>query len=132
MNSALSWILRLVPALILAQTLPFKLGGHPESKALFTTLTEKALGDGDLEALARLGTGGVELVAVILLVIPKFSRAGSILTIALMAGALASHVLFLGFAGSNGQLAALAAVALIISGIYLVWNPRGTPRSPSA
>lgn len=132
MNPALSWTLRLVPAAILAQTLPFKFSGHPESKALFSTLMEKTVGDGNLEALARLGTGGLELVAVILLIIPKFSRVGALLTIALMAGALASHALFLGFAGANGQLAFMAAVAVICSGIYLARTGRGTSRPPSA
>lgn len=132
MNPILSWILRLVPAVILAQTLPFKFGGHAESRALFTTLTEKALGNGNLEALARLGTGGLELVAVILLLIPKFGAAGAVLTIALMGGALVSHALFLGFEGGNGQLAAMAAVALVSAAILLVGSLRQRARPASA
>jgi hypothetical protein len=39
---------------------------------------------------------------------PKFSAKGAFRTIGTMAGAILSHAAFLGFAGSNGQLAAVA------------------------
>jgi uncharacterized membrane protein YphA (DoxX/SURF4 family) len=119
MNAPTAWILRLIPAVIMGQTLPFKFTGAQESKDLFATLTEKALGDPGLEAMARLGTGSVELIAIILLLIPKFSTKGALLTIGTMAGALVSHAAFLGFAGANGQLAAMAGVALVTPAIYL-------------
>ncbi len=119
MHPALNWILRLVPAALIGQTLPFKFSGHEQSVALFTDLTEKALGNPGLEAAARIGTGVVELVAVVLLLIPKTALIGALLTIGVMAGALASHVLFIGFAG-HGPLPALAAVALASAAIYVV------------
>ncbi|MDB4353954.1 DoxX family protein [Akkermansiaceae bacterium] len=124
MNAPTAWILRLVPVIIMAQTLPFKFTGAAESKALFATLTEKALGNPGLEAMARLGTGVVELIAIVLLLIPKFSQKGALLTIGTMAGALVSHVAFLGFSGMHGQLAGMAAVALIFSAVYLVLSRR--------
>lgn len=124
MNAPTAWILRLIPAVIMAQTLPFKFTGAAESKALFAILTEKALGDPGLEAMARLGTGTVELIAIVLLLIPKFSSKGALLTIGTMAGALVTHTAFLGFSGSHGQLAAIASVALITSAIYLVLSRR--------
>ena len=123
MHKALPWILRIVPAVILLQTLPFKFLGKQESVDLFTTLTTKALGNGELEALARIGSGVVELTAAILLLIPKFTHKGALLTAATMAGALGSHVLFLGFEGMAGQLAGMAVVALIFSIILIVKKP---------
>ncbi len=119
MNASTAWILRIVPAAMMATTLPFKFTGAQESKDLFSTLTEKALGNPDLESMARLGTGAVELIAIILLLVPKWSSKGALLTVATMAGALVSHVLFLGF-GGHSQLVTMAVIALITSAIFLV------------
>ena len=124
MNAPTSWILRIVPAVIIAQTLPFKFTGAADSKALFTTLAEKALGNPGLEALPRLGTGVMELIAIILLFIPKFSTKGALLIVGIMGGALIGHVAFLGFAGMHGQLAAMAVVALLTAGAYLILSRR--------
>lgn len=121
MTKALPWILRIVPALILFNTLPFKFLGKQESVDIFTTLTTKTLGNGDLEAFTRIGTGVVELIAGILILIPKFTSKGALIAAATMAGALMSHVLFLGFSGMAGQLASMAVVTLIFSGI-LLWK----------
>lgn len=123
MQKALLWVLRIIPAVILLQTLPFKFLGKPESVELFTTLTSKALGNGELEALARIGTGMVELVAAILLLLPKFTFKGALLTAGTMAGALVSHLLFLGFEGMAGELAGLAIVALIFSSMLIIKKP---------
>ena len=49
------WILRLVPALILLQTLYFKFTAQPESVRLFTVL--------GMEPYGRIGTGILELIA---------------------------------------------------------------------
>ena len=58
--------------------------------------------------------------------IPKFSAKGAFLTIGTMAGALVSHAAFLGFAGSNGQLAAMAGAVLITSASYLALSQRSS------
>ncbi|MGJ8695129.1 MAG: DoxX family protein [Verrucomicrobiaceae bacterium] len=128
MKPAVAWILRIVPAFIMGQTLVFKFLGAAESKALFTTLTEKALGNPGLETVARLGTGVAELVAVILLLIPGHTAKGALLTIGLMGGALASHVAFLGFAGTNGQLAVMAVIALLCAATYLALSRKASRR----
>ncbi|MDA7882174.1 DoxX family protein [Akkermansiaceae bacterium] len=120
MNPILSWALRLVPAIILAQTLPFKFSGAPESKEIFTKLTEKAFGNDSLEELMRIGTGALELVCVVLLLMPKFCKQGAVLTIFAMGGALMSHTIFIGFKGSHGTLAFLAFLALISCFVFLV------------
>jgi hypothetical protein len=59
------WVLRLVPAIILLQTLYFKFTAQPESVKLFTQI--------GMEPYGRIGTGILELIAAILLLIPRFT-----------------------------------------------------------
>ena len=120
MNPILSWALRLIPAIIMAQTLPFKFSGHEQSKEIFSLLTERAFGNNSLEALARIGTGVLELVCIILLLMPKYCHKGAILTILTMGGALLSHTLFIGFAGAHGTLAFLAFISIVSCFVFLV------------
>lgn len=122
MKPALAWTLRLIPAVLIGQTLPFKFGGHEQSVALFTELAEKAFGNPGLEGALRIGTGVIELVTVIFLLIPKQSLKGALLVVGTMAGALASHALFIGFAG-HGPLPLLAVISLVCSAIY-IWNSK--------
>ena len=69
-----SWILRLVPAVIIGQTLAFKFSGAAESVALFRDLAISAFGNASLEPALRIGTGVIELITVVLLLIPKDVR----------------------------------------------------------
>lgn len=110
-KSILLWILRVVPAVILLQTLYYKFGGHPESVDLFTQL--------GVEPWGRYGTGIIELVAGILLLIPKFTRFGAILSLGLMSGAIGSHLLILGIehAGDGGILFIMAIVVFVLAAI---------------
>ena len=96
---------------ILGQTLFFKFSGATESVELFTRL--------GLEPYGRIGIGVAELIAILLLVIPRTSVYGALLSLGLMAGALLSHVTKLGFAGEMGSLAALGAVAFVSSAVIL-------------
>lgn len=100
-------ILRLIAAIIILQTLPFKLLGDASAVALFTQL--------GVEPWGRYLTAILELTAGILLLIPTTAVRGAYLTIALMFGALGSHILILGFDGNMGELAVLAIIALISS-----------------
>lgn len=84
----LSWALRIVAALILLQTLYFKFTGHRESVELFTKL--------GVEPWGRIGTGVIELIASILLLIPSAVFVGAFLGIGLMAGAIVSHLTVIG------------------------------------
>ncbi len=70
------WLLRLTVAIILLQTLPFKFGAHPDSVKLFSEL--------GIEPWGRIGTGILELIAAILILIPKTSIYGALLTVGLM------------------------------------------------
>ncbi len=104
MKNLLSWSLRIIPAIILLQTLAFKFTAHPDSVALFTQL--------GLEPIGRIGIGSLELVAGILLLIPATSRFGALLASGLMFGAVASHLTILGinYNGDGGALFAMAGV----------------------
>lgn len=124
MKAPSAWFLRIIPAIILLQTLPFKFLGKTESVELFTILTTKALGNPGLEAFARIGTGVVELIAAILLLIPALTKKGALLTAGTMGGALVSHALFIGFTGIAGQLAGMAVVVLICAVILILKLPK--------
>ena len=103
----LSWALQVGAAAILAQTLFFKFTGAAESVAIFETLGAEPYG--------RLGLGGVELVAVVLLVRGRTAVLGALLTLGLMTGALASHLTVLGIevGGDGGTLFGLALAAFL-------------------
>ena len=101
------WILRVVPAIILLQTLFFKFSAAPESVYIFSTL--------GLEPWGRILVGILELIASILLLIPRTTLAGAILGMALMAGAVFSHLTKLGIVVQNdgGELFVLALIVLV-------------------
>jgi uncharacterized membrane protein YphA (DoxX/SURF4 family) len=82
------WILRLVPAIILLQTLYFKFTAHPQSVKLFTTI--------GMEPYGRIGTGVLEGIAAILILIPRFTGFGALLGLMMMTGALYFHLTKLG------------------------------------
>jgi uncharacterized membrane protein YphA (DoxX/SURF4 family) len=82
------WILRLVPAIILLQTLYFKFTAHPQSVKLFTTI--------GMEPYGRIGSGILEGIAAILILIPRFTGYGALLGLMMMTGALYFHLTKLG------------------------------------
>jgi hypothetical protein len=108
-----SWILQLVVAAILFQTLFFKFTGAEESKYIFSTL--------GLEPWGRIGSGVVELIAVILLLIPSTVTIGAILSLGVISGAIMSHLTKLGIVvkDDNGLLFILAVAVFVSSAIIL-------------
>lgn len=104
-----SWILRIVAAAILLQTLYFKFTAHPESVELFSKL--------GVEPWGRIGTGVLELITGVLLLIPSTAFIGGFLGMGLMFGAIASHLFVIGIEskGDGGQLFMLAIIVLICS-----------------
>ncbi|WP_127141736.1 DoxX family membrane protein [Flagellimonas marinaquae] len=116
-KSILSLILRLVPAIILLQTLYFKFSAAPESVFIFEQL--------GLEPWGRIGLGVAELIIAILIMVPKTTWLGALLGMGIMAGALFSHVTKLGVVVQNdgGTLFILALVTLIFC-MALVWINR--------
>src|SRR5687767_15192190 len=89
----LSWICRIVVAIILLQTLFFKFTGAEESKYIFTTLM-----GAEYEAFGRIGSGVIELAASILLLIPNKAWIGALLALGTVSGAILSHLTTLGIA----------------------------------
>ena len=118
-----SWLLRGVAAAILLQTLYFKFTGAPESIYIFTTL--------GLEPWGRIGTGVVELIASILLLIPGTVVYGAILSLGVISGAIFSHLTKLGITlplvDDHGELFVLALVVFACSLGVLIMHRHEIP-----
>lgn len=116
-----SWLLQLTVAGILLQTLFFKFTGAEESVYIFTTVGQ-FVGIGAIEPWGRIGSGIIELVASLLLLVPTAASLGAILAMGTMAGAIVSHVLILGIEvkGDGGVLFGLALIAFVGSAIVLI------------
>lgn len=85
---AVSWIAQLLAAAILGQTLFFKFTGAPETIALFEVLGAEPAG--------RYATAAFELIAVVLLLVPKTAAVGGLLAMGIMTGAIGGHLTKLG------------------------------------
>lgn len=101
------WIVKILAALILVQTLYFKFTGAPESVFIFQTL--------GLEPYGRIGLGVLEFITAILLLIPRTSLPGAILGVGIMMGAVFSHIFVLGIEVQHdgGGLFVLALITLL-------------------
>lgn len=108
--------LRIIVAIILIQTLRFKFSGHPDSVYIF----EKV----GLEPIGRIGIGILELLASILLLIPKTIWMGAVLTLGILGGAIIMHLTQIGIEVRNdgGLLFFTAIITFILSGIILCMN----------
>ena len=108
------WILRLLAAVILLQTLYFKFSAAPESIYIFSKL--------GMEPWGRIGTGVLELIAGILLLIPATTVFGALLAIGLMAGAIFFHITKLGISVQNdgGQLFIYALLVFVSSVVLAI------------
>ncbi len=113
-----SWILQLVAAAILFQTLFFKFTGAAESKFIFQTL--------GVEPWGRIVSGVVELIAVVLLLVPRTAALGAMLAGGVMSGAIFSHATKLGLVVQNdgGLLFALALTVFVCSAVVLIIRRR--------
>ena len=109
--SITSWILQLIAAVILFQTLFFKFSGAKESIYIFSTV--------GMEPWGRIGSGVVELIASIMLVIPATVTVGAIIALVTISGAIFFHLTKLGIAlpavNDRGELFALAVVVFVVS-----------------
>jgi hypothetical protein len=118
-----SWLLRLLVAVILLQTLFFKFSGAAESIYIFSTLGAEPWG--------RIGSGVVELIASALLLVPRTAVYGAVLALGTISGALLAHLTKLGITlpavGDRGELFALALVVFIGSVLILLLHRRQLP-----
>lgn len=111
----LTWIVRIVAAVILLQTLYFKFSGADESVYIFSTL--------GIEPYGRIGSGIAELIAAILILVPRTTLLGALLGLGVISGALLSHLFVLGIEVQNdgGTLFILAIITFLCC-IYLVFQ----------
>ena len=100
-------VLKLLAAAIMLQTLFYKFSASPESVYIFSTI--------GMEPWGRIGTGIMELIASILILIPQTTSIGAVLGIGLMSGAIFFHLTKLGLVVQNdgGQLFVYALLVLI-------------------
>src|SRR3712207_2595735 len=102
----LSWVLQVVVACVLLQTLFFKFTGAPESVYIFSKLVA--------EPWRRIASRVIELVAAALLLIPREVVVGGVMSLVVMSGAIFSHLAKLGVAltevGDGGELFAVRLV----------------------
>ena len=117
----ISWICRLSAAVILLQTLFFKFTGAEESVYIFTKV--------GLEPWGRYGTGAVELIAAILLLSSCHAWLGGLLSLAVISGAIVSHLTVLGIVVQNdgGLLFGLAITVFIASAVVVFLHRRQIP-----
>jgi len=108
------WILRLLAAIILLQTLYFKFSAAPESIYIFSRL--------GMEPWGRIGTGILELIAGVLLLVPATTAFGAALSSLLMAGAIFFHVTKLGIVvqDDGGQLFIYALIVFVSSLVLVI------------
>ncbi len=116
-NSIFIWIVKLVAVVILLQTLYFKFTAAEESVYIFSTL--------GIEPFGRISSGIVELIASILILIPRTTLLGALLGIGTMVGAIFSHIFVLGIVVKNdgGTLFTLAIITFICC-LILVYNQK--------
>jgi uncharacterized membrane protein YphA (DoxX/SURF4 family) len=110
------WILRILPAVILLQTLYFKFTASPESVYIFTTV--------GMEPWGRIGSGIAELIAAILILTPRTTWIGALLAMGVMSGAIFFHLTTLGIEvqGDGGLLFAYALIVFICSALLSYIN----------
>lgn len=106
------WILRLIAAIIMLQTLFFKFTAAPESIYIFSSL--------GMEPWGRIGNGILELIAAVLILYPRTTGLGAILATGLMTGALLSHLTKLGIVvQDDGGLLFIYALLVFASSLVL-------------
>jgi hypothetical protein len=118
LRTAIVWTCQVVAAAILFQTLFFKFTAAPESVYIFSKL--------GLEPWGRIGSGIAELIACVLLLVPRTAALGALLSLGVISGAIVSHLTRLGIVVMNdgGLLFGLALVVFACSAVVL-WLRRG-------
>jgi putative oxidoreductase len=117
----ISLVCRGVAAIILLQTLFFKFTAAPESVYIFTKV--------GLEPWGRIGSGVVELIAAILLFVPRLHWLGAAIAIGVLAGAILSHLTVLGIVvmDDGGLLFFLALITAACCAVVLFLERRSIP-----
>ncbi len=121
MKKYISLIARIIIAIILVQTLFYKFTAHADSVYIF----EKAgLGDA-----GRIGSGIAELIAAVLLLIPRTIWLGAGITLGVISGAIVTHLTKIGIEvkGDGGLLFYMGITVFILSLITLYIHKKDIP-----
>jgi len=115
------WVLRITVSIIFLQTLYFKFTAAPESVYIFETL--------GIEPYGRIGSGIVELIASILILIPRMTLLGAIIGLATITGAIIAHLTKLGIEVNNdgGTLFIMAVVVFVSCAILIYLHKEKIP-----
>jgi len=103
------WVLQIALAAMFLMAGFFKLSGNPQMVEMFETL--------GVGQWFRYVTGGVEVIAALLLLIPRLCGIGALLVVGTMVGAVATHLFVVG--GSF----IMPLVILVIAGL-IAWARR--------
>lgn len=119
MKISFLFVLRLIVAIILIQSLYFKFTGHPEAMYIFSTL--------DAEPWGRRVLGVIELIIGLTLLFPKTQLLASFGALGLMIGAIGTHLftpvgIVIEWDGNSdhGELFIMACIAFFLSLINLI------------
>ena len=120
-NPVFTWIIKLTAVIILLQTLYFKFSAADESIYIFSAL--------GIEPYGRIGSGIVELVASVLILIPRTTLLGALIGLGTMTAAIIFHILVLGIVVQNdgGTLFTLAVITFLCCAVLIYQNRKGIP-----
>jgi hypothetical protein len=113
---AASWTLAIIVAVIFIQTLFFKFSAAEESVYIFTKLGAEPWG--------RIGSGVMELIAAMLILVPATRLFGAGLSLGVIMGAIMSHLTILGIVvqDDGGGLFAMAVIVAAASAGVLYFH----------
>ncbi|WP_258099006.1 DoxX family protein [Marinoscillum pacificum] len=114
MKIIFEWLLSILAAFLLLQTLFFKFSGSDESVYIFTQV--------GMEPWGRWTSGFIELIAGVLLLWPKYRVYGAIVALGVISGAIFFHLTSLGIEvmHDDGQLF-YYALTVFISSLMILW-----------
>ncbi|WP_026997646.1 DoxX family protein [Flectobacillus major] len=113
----LQWAAQIIAAIILLQTLFFKFTAAPESVYIFSKL--------GIEPYGRIGSGIAELIAALLLLIPRTAILGALLSLGIISGAIVAHLAILGIEiQDDGGLLFAYALIVFFCNLFTIWSRR--------
>lgn len=120
-TTILTWALRIVVAVIFSQTLFFKFTASEESVYIFSTL--------GMEPYGRIATAIAELIASILILIPRTTVLGALTGLVVMIGAIFSHLFVLGIEvkDDGGTLFIMALIVFTCCAVLVFKNKNKIP-----
>lgn len=121
MKILFEWLLSILAAFLLLQTLFFKFSASDESVYIFTRI--------GMEPYGRIGSGILELIAGVMLLSNKYRVYGALLGMAVISGAIFFHLTTLGIEvrGDDGRLFYYALTVFIACALLLVIRKKDIP-----